>query len=239
MVPARDPLKLGRVWGGLSLPCRVYFGLVLFALAGSLLSHLAQLNPGVIAPISALLTLGVGLWTVIRAYREFPRAWLAILAVFAIGLTTEVVGVRTGRPFGHYAYTDRWWPTFPIGDGLRFPLQVPFAWVLVVLASFALATRLMTRWPSAIVGGMIAALVDLPMEPVMTRVLGYWTWLQPGALPGGAPVENLCGWWGTATLGCLFLLVAIQPKRIESNEPIYVLVGHVAMTLGIGAISLI
>ena len=237
MLPVPDA-SISR-WGGLSTLCRVYLGLVVFALAGSLFSRLSHLDPGVIAPCAALLTLAVGLATVVRAYREFPRAWLAILGVLAVGLVAEVAGVRTGHPFGRYVYTEAWWPTVSLGGGLRFPLQVPFAWGLVVLAAFALASRWVPRWPAAVMGGLIAAGVDVLMEPVMTRVLGYWTWLQPGSLPGGVPLENFIGWWLTATLGGFALLGSVGAKKIDSREPVWVLAGHVAMTLGIGAISLI
>ena len=220
---------------------RLFLGLVLFSLAGSLFSRLTRLDPGPIAPVASLLTLGVGVAATFAAYvRAAPAAWARLAAALALGTTSEVVGLRTGFPFGRYVYTDAWWPTVRLpGIGL-FPLLLPFAWLLMAGASrLALGPE---RRPSAVrvlagsvLGGGLAALVDLTMEPVMAGPLGYWRWIERGPLPGGAPVANFFGWWATAALAGLVLTLGAPPT--PRAVPRWVLGGFVLLVVGLGLIG--
>ncbi len=51
-----------------------------------------------------------------------------------------------------------------------------------------------------VVTGALAVLLDLLMEPAMTRQ-GYWRWSSPGGFLGGAPIENFVAWFVLACLG--------------------------------------
>ncbi|MDX2065484.1 MAG: carotenoid biosynthesis protein [Fimbriimonadaceae bacterium] len=218
-------------------PRNVYLGLVAFSLVGTALSRGLRLNPGPIAPIASLLTLGFAIATVWPrrmdhgvADRAFlARAGLAMMA----GAGAEIASLYTGWPFGHYRYSDAWWPTVELPGGLRFPLALPFAWLMVTLAALR-ATR--NPW----IAGVLAAGVDLVMEPVMVHDLRYWTWNPAGPLPGDAPWRNLFGWWITATVGAHLLH---SPHKRESGEDSaeaerardgwVVLVAHLAMCFGL------
>jgi uncharacterized membrane protein len=114
-----------------------------------------------------------------------PRA---VLAAGTLGFAAELVGVATGRPFGHYRY----------GPGLGVQVRgVP----LLAFAAWAMMAR-----PAWVVGGLVArtpvlrvlaaagALTawDVFLDPRMVRE-GYWTW------PGGGryedvPASNFAGW---------------------------------------------
>lgn len=205
---------------------RLFLGLVAFSLAGSLFSRLARLDPGPIAPAASLLTLGAGIVATFGEYvRTVDRPWPRLGAALTLGATSEVVGLATGFPFGRYAYTGAWWPTVVLPFGL-FPLALPFAWLLMAGAS-----RLSVR--SILLGGLLAAVVDLAMEPVMAGPLRYWRWLAPGPLPGGAPVANFLGWWGVATLAGAIL----GGKDVRPSTPRWVLGGFVALIVGLGLIG--
>lgn len=227
-----------------SSACRLYLGLVAFSLAGSLFSRLAHLDPGPIAPIAALLTLGTGCVAAFQPlFREIGgKAWAALGVVLVLGTCMEVAGVLTGFPFGRYAYTDRWWPTVPIAEGVLFPLQLPFAWFLMAGASY-----LMVAWIGqgrlgkfyALFAGLLAALLDMAMEPVMVHRLGYWRWMTPGPLPGGVPLSNFLGWFATTALAAVALNAFGAGKAWRAPEPKLVLLGHMLLTLGLGLISLI
>ena len=88
---------------------------------------------------------------------------------------------------------------------------------------------------AVLIGGLLASVVDLLMEPVMTGPLGYWRWLRPGPLPGGAPVENFLGWWVVATLAGLVLTLGAPSLR--SKAPPWVLGGFAVLILGLGLIG--
>jgi len=175
----------------------LFWGWVVFSLAGTALTRATGLNPGPIAPIASIATILTGVYAI------FGQHWRRMIPVLVIGAVAELLGLYTGFPFGAYAYTDRWIPTLPLPGDNRFPLILPFAWALVAGASWSLAPG--RGWPRAILAGLIAALIDLPMEAIMTGPLDYWRWKQPGPLPGGAPIANFLGWFAVATIAATFL----------------------------------
>ncbi|RYG47674.1 carotenoid biosynthesis protein [bacterium] len=222
---------------GVSPAVRLYLGLVAFSLAGTAFSRFSGLDPGPIAPVTAAVTLGTGLWAALGAWvsRSSSRiGWLIGAAIF--GAASEIVGVVTGWPFGRYVYTDRWWPTIPLTPESRFPLLVPFAWLLVVGAAWACTPG--RGWRRVLLAALIATLVDGIMEPVMAGPLGYWRWLDGGPLPGDAPVLNALGWFGVAAIAGGMLEIATG-KGHELTEPErkagrMVLGGQVVLTCGLG-----
>ena len=117
-----------------------------------------------------------------------------VLLAGKLGFYAELLGVATGRPFGHYTY----------GPGLGVQVRgVP----LLAAAAWAMMAR-----PAWVVGGLVArtpvvrclvaagALTawDVFLDPRMVRE-GYWTW------PGGGryedvPLSNFLGWFATGTV---------------------------------------
>jgi len=121
------------------------------------------------------------------------------VALFAAGgLLAEVVGVHTGFPFGRYEYTARLGPAV-----WGVPLAIAGAWVSLLLMArevarnrFLLGTALMTA-------------IDLLVDPVASRVLGYWEWRQPGFW-FGVPLINFAGWF---VVSWALLLAAGPPSK--------------------------
>ena len=112
----------------------------------------------------------------------------------ALGFATEVVGVATGRPFGHYTY----------GPGLgpqvgRVPLLAGAAWAMMARPAWVVA-GLVARTPLARVLTAAGALTawDVFLDPRMVRE-GYWTWPDGGSYEG-VPLSNFAGWWLTGVL---------------------------------------
>jgi len=192
-------------------PLGVYWAVVLFAIVGTgLRSAGLDPPPGVPEVTNALLILS-GVWALSHWLLIPPMPWIV---AFLLGFAVEWIGLATGWPFGAYVYTGAWWPALP-GPGGAFPLLLPFAWLLVAGASYALARNWFSGLAAALVGGLLAALFDLALlEPVMVQRLGFWRWLQPGPLPGGAPWSNFFAWWATAALaGYVFTRWDLAPRR--------------------------
>lgn len=218
-----------------------FLGLVAFSLLGSLFSKLAKLDPGPIAPVASLLTLAAGLYAAFGAYWEVAaRPWRRVGIALAIGAAAELVGLATGIPFGRYAYTTVWWPTLPLPGLGPFPLALPFAWLLTagsatLAASKWLDPNVWPWWRPALLGGLLAAVLDLAMEPVMAGRLYYWRWLEPGPLPGGAPLANFFGWWGVGVLAGGVLVSGVP--RVRSAAPVWVLGGFGVLVVGLGMVA--
>lgn len=188
-----------------------------------------------------MLTLASGLAAVFGPFiRAVDRPWRRILPTLALGTAAELVGLGTGFPFGRYAYTDRWWPTLPLPGLGSFPLLLPFAWLLMAGASVFVASNWLDPmvwpwWRPALLGGLIAAVVDLGMEPVMAGRLGYWRWLAVGPLPGGAAISNFFGWWAVATIAGCVLTSGISPRK--DGSALWVLGGFVVLVAGLGFVG--
>ncbi len=210
----------------LSLPAKLFLGLVAFSLVGSLLSKSFNLDPGLIQLVASLLTIATGFIALAR----MAKLW-QVGAVLVVGAGAEVCGVYTGFPFGRYEYTATWQPVVAFPQGHLFPLLVPFAWFLVA-GGCALALRPLGK-PMLILAPLMATLIDFFMEPVMTRTLGYWRWLERGPLPGGAPWMNMAGWLATSFLAALIL----RRGKANSDEAAWVLAGYVALVAGLWAIG--
>ena len=149
-------------------------------------------------------------------------AWALQLLLVAggIGLQAEAVGVRTGVPFGRYAYADT------LGTKLfEVPVIVPLAWVMMsypcLLLGRQLARGMRHQATSvALTGGLTLAAWDLFLDPQMVDA-GHWTWAYPNpALPGipGIPLTNFVGWMVVAIviIGALHLTLPDQPRAPQT-----------------------
>lgn len=180
-----------------------------------------------IARIMAIATLGCALGAVLTSARiRIGRA----AAVLLVGSAAELVGLYTGWPFGRYVYTTAWWPVLSLPRGHFFPVLLPFAWLMIVVAAWATIRSL--GLSSAKVGavgvGLLAAIVDIPLEYAVVRNLDYWRWLEKtSGLP--APLQNSIGWFLVATAGA-FLIGNDAPRPVDRTGA-WVLAIHVAFTL--------
>jgi uncharacterized membrane protein len=172
-------------------------GWVAFAVMGA-----AQLSLGAVDPagdarvvVNSLTVAAMALASAAFAAGRWGwrRAAAALVAVTGATLAAEVVGVRTGWPFGRYAYTGVLAPTLA-----GVPLLVPLAWFGMGLPARELAAALVGhgggRRGLAVVGVGAAALTawDLFLDPQMLAE-GYWRWLGAGVYRG-VPLSNFAGW---------------------------------------------
>jgi putative membrane protein len=117
-------------------------------------------------------------------------------------------------------------------------MLLPFAWLLVAGCSYIVArgaadllSERNRKWIAPLLGATLSALVDLWMEPVMTRTLEYWRWKPNGPLPGGAPWSNLAGWFGVSLVAGMLLNRLRNPIPVENAA--IVLIGQVVLLFGL------
>jgi putative membrane protein len=135
------------------------------------------------------------------------RGAAVLIALGALGFSAEVVGVRTGVPFGAYSYTDALGP-----KALDVPVVMVFAW-LVIVAGVAEALALGSR--RAIVEAPAAAAcataIDFVLDPVAANPLDYWRWVEAGTYYG-IPASNFVGWFVVS-----LAIFAVARRRRRSN----------------------
>jgi putative membrane protein len=140
-----------------------------------------------------------------EAHRPAP-----VVAAGAVGFGAELVGVATGRPFGHYSYSAQ------LGPRVRgVPLLAAAAWAMMARPAWAVAGRI-ARHPAARVPLAAGALTawDVYLDPRMVRE-GYWSWPGGGRYEG-VPVSNFAGWFVTG-LGVFAVFAALDRDEDDTG----------------------
>ena len=172
---------------------RRLFGALFGALVATQLAYgkLARLRTPAGTKAIVALMLGASSADAVAA-RGAARGTALVGSAAALGFATELVGVRTGRPFGHYAYSSllgRKAGGVPLAAAAAWAMMARPAWVVAGLiaprrraARVALAAGALTAW-------------DVFLDPRMARE-GYWTWPGGGRYEG-IPASNFLGWFAT------------------------------------------
>jgi len=147
-------------------------------------------RPGLTVAIVLAFAAASGAHAVITRGRRVGAAAVAIAA--AAGFAAEAVGLRTGVPFGQYAYGT------VLGPRLAgVPLVVVAAWTMLAWPAALAARRLVRGYPARVlVGAWALAAWDLYLDPQMVAG-GAWHWRDPHPhLPGvpDVPLGNYAGW---------------------------------------------
>lgn len=136
------------------------------------------------------------------AVASVPSWWKPLLGAAAIGFVAELIGVKTGFPFGHYEYTG---VLFPLVGGV--PVVVAGAWMVL----FAYVSQM--RVHPALAALWMAG-IDLVIDPLAAHDLGYWSWLQDGPYYG-IPTVNFAGWFGVSLI--IFYALGRYPAPRSSS----------------------
>ncbi|TSA82434.1 carotenoid biosynthesis protein [Deinococcus detaillensis] len=132
-----------------------------------------------------------------------PKSLILAALAFGVGLGVEVLGTRTGFPFGSYSYAGA--PGLTL---LSVPLLVPLGWFAMTLSA-ALLTR-----GRAWLAGLLLVAWDIGLEPLMTAQ-GFWAWSDARALWAGAPIQNFVGWWAVGA-GLVWAFGKIAPELYQA-----------------------
>jgi putative membrane protein len=117
-------------------------------------------------------------------------ALLAGVCLYAYGI--EIIGIRTGWPYGAFEYTIELGPMIegvPLGLPLFFLPLVLNAYLLAVLLLGGLAARRAVRLPATLA---VVLAIDLVLDPGAVAV-GFWEYLD-GGVYYGVPLSNYAGW---------------------------------------------
>lgn len=133
-------------------------------------------------------------------------ALVLIVLIPFLGWGFELIGSRTGVPFGRYHYTDVLKPQIR-----NVPVVVPAAWLMMIPASAAVG-ELMVPGGTDVVQLLVSAAAftawDLFLDPQMV-LWDFWRWEKPGRY-FGIPLVNFLGWFLCGLLA-LFAMTALLP----------------------------
>lgn len=137
---------------------------------------------------------------------------ICLIAAFAIGMASEMVGVNTGWLYGHYYYTDllgfKWYGV---------PLLIGVTWIGTTYACNVITTS----WNTGALGASVSAAVlmvlfDILLEKFATAV-PLWQWVG-----GHIPLYNYVCWFAIG----LIISIIFQFQKIKKPNvvaPYYLL----------------
>lgn len=189
-------LEKGALWTAVAFSAAALVGFATFGAHPWLLTHVPWSAP-VFAVSFRLFSVGqilvaAGAIMVLLLLRAGPRWIVALVAIYLIGLVSELAGTAVGFPFGPYHYTDLLGPKW---FGL-VPLVIPLSWFMMAVPSWFLARRAVPGGGPAthvVLGTLILTAWDLALDPAMSYATPYWRWEVEG-LYYGMPLVNLAGW---------------------------------------------
>lgn len=144
---------------------------------------------------------------------KYAVRYLIITLLF--GYFIELLGVKTGWPFGEYVYDDS------LGINLfGVPLIVPFAWAMMAHPVLVAARKVTMKW-TFLYGGALMAAWDLFLDPQMVAA-GRWTWVVDGAhvpFSPEIPLSNLFGWLlsGCAIIAFLNFVLPFERRKESAS----------------------
>ncbi len=133
----------------------------------------------------------------------------SFLSGMLVGFAFEVLGTRTGIPFGAYEY--RW----AVPSLLEVPVQVVYGWGLYITTSYMVALSLESTLLRVFHASLLTVALDMAIDPVMVSY-GLWRWARAGEW-FGIPLENFAGWF---TVSAVSLLLAESLSKAESRCPL-------------------
>jgi uncharacterized membrane protein len=145
--------------------------------------------------------------------RRFAVVSSALL--FLGGIAVEVVGTRTGIPFGQYVYTDVFQPQI-----FGVPLEVALGWLTLGLMCYSLAfLRWRSRWHAVSLAALLMVSWDVLYDPAFTG-LGMWVWREGSYF--GVPFTNFVGWFLVSLLFFGIMSLIRRPSAIKPDTSVLV-----------------
>ncbi|MFZ9192751.1 MAG: carotenoid biosynthesis protein [Ilumatobacteraceae bacterium] len=137
--------------------------------------------------------------------------WRAVAAsgvVMTVSLAIEVIGSRSGVPFGDYDYGAALQPKV-----FGVPLLVAVAWAMITLVVHGMFTKSsLSAFGQVVIGAAAITAWDVFLDPQMVGE-GYWSWSQPGPAFRGIPLVNYGGWFVTAIVMLLLVRLILQANH--------------------------
>jgi len=134
---------------------------------------------------------------------------LAVLGAFAFFI--EMLAIKTGFPYGHFAYGAQ------IGGKIGgVPWTVPFAWTPLLLAGMCLARRwtnalTLDKYARILACALIVLAMDMVLDPGAVSQK-FWRYATPGAFYG-VPLSNFLGWILSGALGAILFDFLTRGQR--------------------------
>jgi putative membrane protein len=156
--------------------------------------------------------LGVQVILTILYLSQFLRTQKIIiitLSIFLLSFLVELVGVKTGFPFGNYSYTDALNPKI-----FGVSIAIIFAWFALTVNTFVLTRSFIdgSILKTALISGFIILSIDFLLEPFASSVNKFWLWESYEI-----PLQNYAAWFILGFLFSLIIYKVIGPDLMKTS----------------------
>lgn len=162
------------------------------------------------------------------------RRWLAGVGI--AGFLVELLGSKTGIPFGPYSYTAELQPQLA-----GVPVAMSCAWLILIAYVQALRVRLgWTGRRGVPAGAAWMTALDLAIDPVATAALDFWRWAGTGPYYA-IPLSNFAGWFlvSASLLASGWRVQAGGKATLHLGRSVVLFFGFLAAAHGLGAAALV
>lgn len=207
---------------------KLLFAAFFTLLAWWLLVEFQVVSPKYFRLVQGALPVIAAVLTIANLIRRLPVENAIMAGVYVAGISgvVQIIGLKTGIPFGSFVYTD--------DCGARLfgllPWTIPFVWLVLVLNSRELARLILRPWRKTEyygfwvmgIAAVLTVVLVMELEPFATQINEFWIWKHSSGLPAwyGTPWVNFLGWFVT-TLIILFIttLWLINKKPVKQEPP--------------------
>lgn len=142
--------------------------------------------------------LAIGVFGAVKALIGNKAFVLAIVTI-VFGVAIELLGTRTGVPFGDYTYSAPGPTIFGV------PILVILGWWAFTIVAIAAAPDRGIRW----LAPLFLVAWDLGLDPLMVHQ-GFWQF-DPAGKYFGVPISNFMGWYVAGVI-LVSILLRIEPR---------------------------
>jgi putative membrane protein len=136
--------------------------------------------------------------------------WVFCVSVMLLGFAAEVVGVNTGKVFGHYSYGETLgFKLLDMPPLVGVPPLIGLNWLVLTYLCGNLARYLpLSELPRTILAALLMVGLDMCMEPVASRY-DFWHWSA-----GVIPLQNFRDWF---IFSCILQMLFNRANFVKFN----------------------
>ncbi len=132
--------------------------------------------------------------------------WVFFVAI--AGFFVEMLGVKTGFPFGSYSYGAAL--GYKVND---IPLTIGLNWMVLILGVLSISKKTkLSPFLQSVLAACLMVAIDFLIEPVAIK-LDFWSW------EGNIPISNYLAWWGISF--CLTYSYFLFKIKVENKMAAY------------------
>ncbi len=149
-----------------------------------------------------------------------------LISIFVMGLSVEIIGVRTGLVFGNYEYGEVLGPKV-----MGTPLMIGVNWLILIYCCGAALNQFLSKrnvFFKSFIGALSLVSLDLLIEPV-AMIHGFWSWGEDNLVP----LQNYLAWFIISFVFLLLFNLALKDMKNNAALTLFNLQFIFFLVLGI------